>query len=157
MAKQEKSTNTTRGLPVGVKMAFAVVAMGAAALFGGCDNKTTPEVCTCPNGTVHENFGCECGGEDCTCTHTFYHLNYGVTLKDQTNGALNEGHIGIINAVLTDLKNDFDYNMNNLEIIVTSGSSMQTNGNNFTVGVDKIADNNKAELFGELNTLLYNG
>jgi hypothetical protein len=41
MAKQEKSPRTR--LPVGVKAAFAVLAIGAAALFGGCENETTSE------------------------------------------------------------------------------------------------------------------
>jgi hypothetical protein len=44
MAKQEKSPRTR--LSAGLKAAFAVVAIGAAALFGGCENETnsTPEV-----------------------------------------------------------------------------------------------------------------
>jgi hypothetical protein len=74
MAKQIKSTKIQRGLPRGAKVAIAVGAMGAATLFGAYENETnsTPKVCECPNGTVHNNFGCECGGEDCTCTHTIY-------------------------------------------------------------------------------------
>jgi hypothetical protein len=38
MAKQEKSPPAK--LPAGLKAAFAVLAMGAAALFGGCENET---------------------------------------------------------------------------------------------------------------------
>jgi hypothetical protein len=42
MAKQEKATQTKRGLSAGIKAVFAVVAMGAAVLFGGCKNETNP-------------------------------------------------------------------------------------------------------------------
>jgi hypothetical protein len=71
MAKKIKSIQAKRGLPMGAKVAIAVGAMGAATLFGACENETNsdPKVCGCPNGTFHDegtNMPC-CDGENCAC------------------------------------------------------------------------------------------
>jgi hypothetical protein len=144
MAKQETAIHTTRGLPAGVKVAIVVLAMGAAALFGGCENETTPKVCECPNGTVHNNFGCECGGEGCVCTHTLYHLNYGMVLDNQTGASLPDDFVGGINTLLEILRADpiEDAIMNeiidnhHIKIIIVPDTAFSRNGDELTVGMD---------------------
>jgi hypothetical protein len=107
MAKQETATHTTRGLPAGIKAAFAVLAIGVAALFGGCENETTPEVCACPNGTVHDgtkSMPC-CGGEDCTCKQKFEYpnafLGVKVVVENQTGKDV-KNYAGIIKGYFDD-------------------------------------------------------
>jgi hypothetical protein len=113
MAKQEKSANTKRGLPAGVKAALAVVTMGAAALFGGCENETT---------------------------QTIFQLNYGIMLEDQTGGALTGDHIGIINEYLSNIDSN-DRNTligNGLNFIIVSGNTVTRDNGAITVGIDNI-------------------
>jgi hypothetical protein len=148
MAKKIQSTQAKHGLPMGAKAAIAVGAMGVATLFGACDNGTssTPKVCECPNGTVHNNFGCECGGEGCTCTHTLYHLNYGMTLEDQTGGSLTSAHINLVNSSLDEAKTyegslmDDVISTHNIKIIIISGASYSRNGDDFTIGIGNLVD-----------------
>jgi hypothetical protein len=150
MAKKEKSTKTQQGLPNGVKVAVVGTAIGvAAALFaGGCKNETNPDpkVCECPNGTIHNNFGCECGGEDCTCTHTLYHLNYGLTLEDQTGGSLTSAHVSLVNSSLDAAKTyegsliDDVTSAHDIKIIIVSGASYSRSGDDFTIGIDHLVD-----------------
>jgi hypothetical protein len=127
--------------------ALAAALIGAAALFGaaGCDDGSSPKLCVCPNGTVHENFGCECGGVNCVCTHTLYHLNYGITLEDQTGGALTEGHIAVINEYLDEIYNFNALNMTTLankglKFTIVSGIAINRNGSTISVGIENITN-----------------
>jgi hypothetical protein len=74
VSKEQKKFAAKRGFATSAKAKVAAGVVGVATLFGpvACDNGTssTPKVCNCPNGTVHEAgtaMPC-CDGDDCTCT-----------------------------------------------------------------------------------------
>jgi hypothetical protein len=114
MAKQEKSPRTR--LPAGLKAAFAVLAIGAAALFGACENETAPET-----------------------RQTVFQLDYGVILEDQTGGALTGEHIILMNEIIESLIHRDALISKGLKIIVTSGSSVSRNGGTISVGIENFA------------------
>jgi hypothetical protein len=128
MAKQTKSPHTR--LPAGLKAAIAILAMGAAALFGGCENETAPET-----------------------GQTIFQLKYGVILEDQT-GQVTGMHIQIINDALDDLTS---YDMQGVKIIIIAGDSVASNGNELTFGLNVFNVPENIKLGIEMFLYGYNG
>jgi hypothetical protein len=97
--------------------ALAAGLIGVVALFGACDNGTSPSLPT---------------------------LKYGVQLEDQTSGALNEGHIGIMNTVLDNFETYGNKGNairdKNIKIVVILGNSISRSNNVITIGIDHWVD-----------------
>jgi hypothetical protein len=148
MAKQEKSTKTKRGLPMGAKAAIAAGAVGVAALFG-CDPgvNPTPKVSECPNGTFHDegpSMPC-CDGENCTCKVAFnVHLDTKQIRVEDRTGLANKANIqaalDTINSTAS-LNNGVIYfkAMSTSPIMVIEAThNFRVEGSKFFIGVNKL-------------------
>jgi hypothetical protein len=166
MAKQEKSTKTKRGLPMGAKAAIAAGAVGVGALLFGCDPEVnpTPKVCECPNGTFHDegtSMPC-CDGENCTCKVAFnvYLDTKQIRVEDRT-GLANKADI---QTALDNIYGIFSANAGvihfkgmstNPIMVIENIHNVRVDGNKFFIGMDSInADINNAIYEGI--TYIYN-
>jgi hypothetical protein len=165
--EQDKSTKKSVFPQVSnsAKAKIAAGVVGVATLFGACNNDAgpmiTPQVCTCPAGTFHNEGAACCGGINCVCKEA-YNVSLGgkqIRVEDKTDlvsKADIEAALASIDSPVDDCVVHFKAMNKNPIMVIENTHNLRVEDSKFFIGIDRINQNGIESAIYEAIIYIYN-